>query len=409
MVARKITKEAVDGIKPGRADAYLWDSELKGFGLKITPAGRKVYLVQYRLGGRSGKTRRVTIGTHGSVAPDQARRMARQILGNVASGIDVAAERHRRKADDRQAPTIEVAAQDFLALHVRPKLKPRTGEEYERLINRLIVPQLGKRRIRDLSHGEVEHFHHGLKATPFQANRAIAVLAKLMTWTIKAGYRPDRINPVKGLERYREYARERFLSEAELAALGTAIRDAEEEKRLSPWGAAMIRLLVLTGCRFREILTLKWEHVDLATGVLRLPDSKTGRKVVLLSAPAMEVLAALPRLANNPHVIPGDKPGMHRVDLKKPWAFVSKRAGLVEVRLHDLRHTNASLGAASGLSLPLIGALLGHKQAATTQRYAHLSNDPLRQAAELIGERAARAMDGKSLQQSVVVPLKREG
>jgi integrase len=211
-----------------------------------------------------------------------------------------------------------------------------------------------------------------------------------MTWAIKRGYRPDRSNPVRGLERFKERSRERFLSVAELAALSKAISQGLTSGTLSPWAAGAIRLLVFTGARLSEILTLRWDHVD--GELLRLPDSKTGAKTIILNAPAKAVLAELPHLPGNPFVICGDKAGAHLVNLQKAWRRVREAAGLDDVRLHDLRHTNASLGVASGLSLPLIGGLLGHRHPATTARYTHLYDDPMREAAEKIGERAARAM-----------------
>jgi integrase len=231
--------------------------------------------------------------------------------------------------------------------------------------------------------------------------------------------------------KYREHRRERFLTVGELLRLGSAIREAETrgipwdvdeakptakhlpngERRfakMSPFASAALRLLPFTGCRLREILDLKWENVDLERGLLFLADSKTGRKTVILNAPAVAVLIALPRLG--PYVVPGDDPDKPRADLKRPWEAVSKRAGLTGVRLHDLRHTYASFGAGGGLGLPIIGRLLGHTQAATTARYAHLDNDPLRRASEHIGGRIARAMGEpvvKRRRAAKVIALKR--
>jgi integrase len=203
---------------------------------------------------------------------------------------------------------------------------------------------------------------------------------------------------------------------AELERLGAAIReaetkgipwDADERKpkakhlpkaknrftKVSPFAAAAIRLLLFTGCRLREILHLKWKQVDLERGLLFLADSKTGRKTVILNAPALAVLTGLDRLGA--YVVPGDDPEKPRADLKRPWEAVGRRAGLGGVRLHDLRHTYASFGAGGGLGLPIIGKLLGHTQASTTQRYAHLDADPLRRASEAIGGRIAAALAGK--------------
>jgi integrase len=394
MATGKNTKESVDALKPSARDEYLWDRELKGLAVKVTPRGRKVYLVQYRLGGRAGRCRRVTLGVHGVITPDQARRAARQVLGDVSSGVDVATQRQERRRREQDAPTVAKAATEFLDLHARSKLKPRSAAEYERLLQSIVIPALGQRKLKDVTHADIEQLHHKLKATPAQANRMAAVLSKLFSWAIRRGQLPDRVNPCRGLERYKERSRNRFLSEGELARLGHALDRGLSSARLSLWAAAAIRLLLFTGARLNEILSLRWEYVDSENGLLRLPDSKTGAKIIVLNGPARAILADIPRVGDNPFVIPGDKPGQHRVDLKKPWQLVCGLAGLTGVRLHDLRHTNASLAVASGLSLPLIGGLLGHRQAATTQRYAHLYDDPMREAAEKIGARTLRAMRG---------------
>jgi integrase len=213
------------------------------------------------------------------------------------------------------------------------------------------------------------------------------------------GVLPDGSNPCRHVERFAEEHRERFLSEQELARLGAALKHAErlgrESDGESPFAVAAVRLLVLTGCRMSEILTLRWQDVDLDAGLLRLPDSKTGKKTVRLNAPARELLAALPRIEGNPFVVVGGRDGEYLKDLERPWRRIRERAALANVRLHDLRHSFASVAAAGGHSLPIIGALLGHTQSATTQRYAHLGADPLRQASEAIGKRLETAMSGQ--------------
>jgi integrase len=224
---------------------------------------------------------------------------------------------------------------------------------------------------------------------------------------------PPGFNPAKGIERYREQGRERFLDVAELARLGDAIREAETkgipyavdaskpkakhaprpEKRrvvIDPYTAAAMRLLLFTGARLREILHLRWSEVDFERGLLRLADSKTGKKPIILNAPALAILSELPRASD--YVIAGNDPKKPRADIKRPWELVRDRARLDGTRLHDLRHSFASFGAGAGLGLPIVGRLLGHAQAATTQRYAHLDADPLRRASERIGGEIAAAM-----------------
>jgi integrase len=238
----------------------------------------------------------------------------------------------------------------------------------------------------------------------------------MYTFAGRSGVVPEGVNPARRIEQFKEHRRERFLTGKELERLGAAVREAETKgipwdvdegrpkakhlpkaknrfTRIGPSAAAAIRLLLLTGCRLPEILHLKWEQVDLERGLLLLADSKTGRKTVILNAPALAVLTGLDRLG--PYVVPGDDPEKPRADLKRPWEAVGRRAGLEGVRLHDLRHTYASFGAGGGLGLPIIGKLLGHTQASTTQRYAHLDADPLRRASEAIGGRIAAALEGK--------------
>ena len=256
----------------------------------------------------------------------------------------------------------------------------------------------------------------------------LAVVGSIYSFATKRGFVPETVNPARGIEKYREEGRERFLTGEELAKLGDAIREAEsvgvpwdpdpekkvkhapkpENRRatIAPHAAAAIRLLILTGARLREILHLQWDHVDFERGLLRLPDSKTGKKVIILNAPALTLLTNLSRLGK--FVISGESAGTERekprADLKRPWELVSRRAGLKGVRIHDLRHSHASVGASEGLSLPMIGAILGHTQSATTQRYAHLANDPLRRASDRIGASIAAAM-GEPVQEAEIVSL----
>jgi integrase len=273
------------------------------------------------------------------------------------------------------------------------------------MIERHILPALGRRKLADANRADVQRLHHKLRETPFYANRVLALLSKIFNLAEAWGLRPDGTNPCRHVTRYKEPARARFVSEVELARLGAVLAQAEHEGTEAPAAIAAVRLLVLTGCRLGEILTLRWEHADLERGELRLPESKTGPKTVPLNAPARELLAGLARDQSG-FVIPGRKRGRHLVNLEKPWCRLRERAGLADVRLHDLRHSFASIGAGGGLSLPVIGALLGHTQAATTKKYAHLADDPLRAASELIGRRIAAAWGTKG-GEVVALSLKR--
>jgi hypothetical protein len=277
MAVRALTKRTVDAAEPADRDQFIWDGEIKGFGVKVTPAGAKVYIVQYRTGGRGSPTRRITIGRHGSPwTPEQARREAKGILGEVAGGGDPGAARQAERA----SLTMRALIRAFLAEHVEPKRKPRSLAEYRRLFDKLILPDLGRKRVKDVTRSDVARLHHALRSTPYQANRVLAVLSKLLNWAERHGYRPDGSNPCRHIEKYREQHRERFLSAAELGRLSEALRSCENDNTVTPWVAAAIRLLIFTGARLSEILTARWSWVDLEAGTLTLPDSKTGRKIM---------------------------------------------------------------------------------------------------------------------------------
>jgi integrase len=304
--------------------------------------------------------------------------------------------------------TFKAVADDFLSLHAAAKRKARTVAEYRRILQAHILPTIGSKRIVDVQRSDVARLHAGLVRTPYEANRILAVVSAMWNWAVRRGEVALADNPAKGIERYPEHGRERFLTGAELARLGDALRLAETAGRriaIDPFAIAAIRLLILTGARLREILDARWEHVDIERGILFLADSKTG-KPVYLSEAALEVLAGLPRLEGNSYIVVGKREGAQRADLKRPWVAVRKAAGLDGVRIHDLRHSFASIGAGASMGLPIIGKLLGHTHAATTHRYAHLDADPMRRAAEIIGAAISAAMDGKS---GSVIPLAKSG
>jgi integrase len=327
------------------------------------------------------------------LTPTAARSEAKRLLGEIALGRDPASDRDKAKADKNLSGVLD----QFMTEHVKSKRKPSTAREYQRIAKLYIVPRLGRRPIGDIKRQDVAKLHHELASKPYQANRTLALLSKFFNWAEKHGLRPDGSNPCRHIEKYRESRRERFLSEAELARLGNALREAERNNSATPWTIAAIRLLIFTGARLSEILTLEWNHVDEEHGLLVLPDSKTGKKAIRLNAPAREVLEGIPRFEGNPFVICGERPGRNLVNLQKPWRRIRKAAGLDNVRIHDLRHSFASVGASSGQSLIVIGKMLGHSQPATTARYAHLGDDPVKAASDAVGARIAAAMDGDKL------------
>jgi len=384
---QKIIKRTVDGAVPGEKDRLFWDTELRGFGLKVTPKGGRIYLIQYRFAHR---LRRYTIGRHGSPwTAESARAEAARLFRQVAARIDPA----EAKAAEKSDPSLAEFAERYLAEHAALHKKPRSFA-YDRDLLRLhILPSLGERKLTGITRGDVARLHQSLASMSITANRALALTSAMFGHAARWGLVPEGINPCARIKKYPEQSRERFLSELELGQLGGALKAAEAGLSL-PAAIAAVRLLVLTGARKSEILNLRWEHVDFERALLRLPDSKTGAKSIYLSAPALEILAALSQPPSNPYVLPGKKQNAPLVNVEKTWRRVRSLAGLEGVRLHDLRHSFAAVGASAGLGLPIIGALLGHTQASTTERYAHLAADPLRAANEAIGRQISAAISG---------------
>lgn len=373
-----ITQRDVDKIGPGEV---IWDAgkgSVAGFGARRQRGPTVTYVFKYR---SAGGQRWQTIGRHGSPwIPETARAEAKRLAGEIASGVDPAAARDARKA----APTLAEVAQRFLEEHAAAKLRPKTTQDYRWLVEKMLVPAFGSRRLAELTRDDVRAFHHAKRATPTNANRALAVLKVICTWAD-----PDGVNPCRCVKPFPERARERFLSAEELARL----RDALAAWPGSPFAAAAIRLLLFTGARLGEVLGLQWSFINFEKGTARLPDSKTGAKTLHLPPPALAVLANLPRVSGEPHVL-GAKRGTTFVE--EPWRRIRKAAGLEDVRLHDLRHSFASIAASEGMGLPIIGKMLGHTQASTTQRYAHLQADPVAAAAAMVAERIQAAMQSDS-------------
>ena len=379
----KLTKRTVDALQPAAKDFFVFDDEMPGFGLRVMPSGKKSYMVQYRNGGR---TRRVTFGRHGTMTPDEARKKARQLLVAVADGQDPAEE----LSTHRKAPTVAALCERFMAEHVAHRCKSSTAGEYQRSVDLFIKPAIGTFKVSDVKRPDIARLHHDLRNIPYQANRTLGVLSKLFNLAEVWGLRPDGSNPCRHVTKYPETKRQRFLSGDELAQLGAVLDQCETDGSENASAIAAIRLLILTGGRLGEIQTLKWSYV--AADTLRLPDSKTGAKTVYLGPAACEVLAKIERKSDNEYVIWGEVSGRHLTDLQRPWRRIRARAGLTDVRIHDLRHSFASGAVRIGEGLPMIGKLLGHTQVQTTARYTHLADDPVRAAAARVSSELAEAL-----------------
>lgn len=402
----KLTKKLVDGLKPQARDYMTWDDQIKGFGVRVWPEKkseadtgkcRKVYLLKYRVGGgRGGTMRKPTIGVHGTITCAKAREIAVDWAGKVADGGDPSQDRQ----EQREAPTVRELCDHYIEEYAEPNKGKRSVEEDRRNIRLHIKRALGKKKVTTVTGDDVRQLYRSMRDKPTGANRVLALLRTMFNlietdilgkkWKL----RPVNSNPCRSItkiEKYPETSRERLLSADEWKRLADCLLKTDEPAN----AVTAIRLLIFTGCRLSEILTLKWECVDIENACLSLPESKTGAKTIYLNAPALEVLANTKVIKDNPYVVTGRKKGHRFVGLQKPWQEIRKVAELDGLRLHDLRHAFASTGVSGGLSLPIIGKMLGHTQASTTERYAHLASDPVREANEAIGATIAAAMEGK--------------
>lgn len=385
----KLTSAIVERMsyaKQGKAADYRWDSEVRGLAVRVYPSGRRTYVCTYR--SDNGTKRFHKLGDAALLRLPHARRLARECLSKVLNGNDPQRDRIVR----RGTLTVAQLCDRYLTQHAEARKRASSIKQDKRMIETRIIPRLGSMKLDDVTRADVHSIHYSLRKTPFEANRVLTLLSKMMNLAERWGLRPDATNPCRHVERYREPKRERFLSDTEFSRLGACLIAAERKRTESEAAVAAIRLLIFTGCRLTEILTLKWDDVDFDKSVLLLPTSKTGARPVLLGPAAKQVLADLKRVDGNPHVLCGAKPGEHWKNLHRAWNRIRRAAGLSDVRLHDLRHSFASVGVGIGLSLPIIGKLLGHSQAATTQRYAHLADDPVRRAVEAISSRVEAAM-----------------
>jgi integrase len=438
----KITKRLVDSLKPQGKDYFVWDDELPGFGIRVWASGRRVYVLQYR--DAANASRRLIIGEHGAYTPDLARAEAAQQRALVLASrrdptvVDPAEGRRKTRQIAKAKlvePTVAELADEFLK-EADAKLKRSTAQEYRRLLGETPIRRgtdkgkvrmgelrraLGRLRVAEVTTAQISKLHRSMRSRPYMANRALATLSALFTYAKSQGHR-DGENPCKSIKDYREEKRERLLTDSEYAALGKALREAEERgltlpphrqrrdadestakhrpkgfevpKPANKVGIAVLRFLMLTGWREGEALTLKWENVNFERGTVSLPDTKTGKSERELGAPALLLVDELRPLKRdgNPYVFYGAKEKAHFSDTARLWDCIRHAAGLPDVRIHDLRHGYASVGLASGLTLPIIGALLGHNDVATTARYAHLADTARKRAADLTSHAIAQAL-----------------
>lgn len=418
MANGRITKRTVDSLKPRATEFVHWDGELIGFGVRVRPSGSKAFVAVYRTGGRNTPVRRVTIGTVGKIETDKARDEARVIIRQAELGFDRAAEKAKARAEMTVAQLCDL----YLAEGCDTKKASTLSSDRGR-VERHIKPLLGRKRVGEIERADIERFMrdvaNGKTAADVKtgkfgraiveggkgtATRTVGLLGGIMSFAVARHLRKD--NPVRGVKRYADKKGETFLSSAQLATIGEAL-SALEADGASPSAIAIIRLLALTGARKSEIASLRWSEVDFERSYLRLSDSKTGAKVVPIGAPALEIIASVPRIERNPFVFPAGAGESHFQGTDKVWRLVRVAAGLPNLRLHDLRHSFASVGLARGDALPVIGAILGHADVKTTSRYAHLADDPVRKSADAISQSIEAALSNRQAATVTTIGRKR--
>ena len=390
----RISKRTVDQAE-SKAKAYrIWDQDLTGFGVRIQPSGVKTYFIEYREGtGRNATKRQFTLGRHGVVAPDQAREEAQKLLAGVRLGEDPQGKRLR----EREMLTVQELCAEYLENAVTTK-KASTLQSDRYRVQGHVIPLIGSKRIDKVTRADIEQMRDDIalgrtakrpskrKRTDSMAiggkgtaTRTIGMLGGIFNYAVRRGYIAE--SPVSGVKRFKDRRCDRFLTVKELRRLAEAIEASQE----SLYAKTIIRILLLTGARKGEIEQLKWREVDFDGGYLRLEDSKTGQKVIPVVPQVLELLHKVPHIEGESYVFPSlKKAGRYYTGVSTAWKSIRVDAALPDLRLHDLRHTFASLAVNKGASLPMIGKLLGHRDSQTTERYAHLQADPLRDVARAV-------------------------
>lgn len=390
----RLTKTFIESLPTPEARAsFAWDDKMSGFGVKVLPNGKRKYVLKYRTrGGRAGTQRWLSLGAHGSVTVNQARALAQRALATVADGGDPQAQRNAVATAPALSDVWNRYERDHLGLR-----KDATQRNYRAIWEDRLKPAFGNQRVKEISRGDVDAFHKKWASTPYQANRILALLSKLMSLAEEWEWR-EGTNPCRHISKFRERARQRFLSGEEIAAVRSASTKLLADSEITAHAASILELLLLTGARSGELASARWAWVDWELQIIALPDSKSGAKTIYLSKDAVRVLREQEKRSKpQDYIYPGRSAGKHIHNLRKPWARICEKAGLSGVRVHDLRHTAASLALGSGTSLAIVGRLLGHTQVQTTLRYAHLDTDPALRAADLIGQRVREAATPKSV------------
>lgn len=386
----KLTKRIVDAAHP-RAERYdLWDDELAGFGLRVSPSGHKSWFAFYRTS--AGDARRQTIGPTSLFTPEQAREDAGEILRTAKRGGDPAAAKRAAKKVARMGDLLDTYERERV-----PAMKTTTQASERHLISKHVRPRFAARTVESVTRGDVAAVAREMRATPGAANKVLGLLSRLFAFAEELEIRAAGSNPCRGVPKYPEKKIERYLTSDERARLERAFAAAEAAKPhakdyVEPSAVGAFRLLALTGMRLGEALDLLWGHVDLEHRRLALPTSKTGHKYVRLSAPAMALLEA--RQPDDDErdedaLVFATDAGTRLTNMQRRWISIRTAAKLPKFRIHDLRHAWASDAVTAGVPLHVVGKQLGHSSPTTTNRYAHLVGDVVGEAVELVGQRIA--------------------
>ncbi len=374
----KLTKRVVESAQPDSINRIvLWDNEITGFCLRVYPSGKKTYFLQYR--NRNKITRKIKIGTHGQITTEHAREQAYKLVLSINLGEDPSIQSPLKST----FRTFKDLTKEYLESHSKIKKTPKGYKEDLYFLNEIILRRYGHLNIESITSLDLQKLHAEMKKTPYKANKLRDLLSKMFNLAIHWGWRSD--NPVKAVEKYKEYKRYRWLNDSEIQILWH-ILDQYHNQNI----ANAIRLLLLTGSRRNEVLHATWDQFDLEKGIWTKPAHTTKQRRMEhlpLSTTAIKILKRMKKQSDSNFLFPGKVPNKPIQEIKKAWQTIRENAEIPDARLHDLRHTHASHLVSSGLSLSIVGKLLGHTQASTTQRYAHLADEPLRKATSIFGNK----------------------
>lgn len=383
----RLTKQVVDAATPTEKDFFIWDEKLSGFGLRVFNSGRKSYLIQYRSGGR---TRRFTIGAHGTLTADEARNRARALLVQVNDGHDPAEDRRINRHGITMTDLCDRYIREYIAVYN----KKSTAKEFKRLINTQIVPALGKRKISSITRYNILELHQKMRGTPRQANQTLAVLSKMFSLAEAWGLRSEGTSPCRLIRKFPEKIRCRYFSDDEMKRLGSTLRQLDESGEILPSISNAIRILAMTGCRLGEVLNLKWEDVDFENKTLLLVDAKGGTRIHPIGNLVIDLFSGIGGQRQGPWIFYGRdaKKPLSTSSIESAWRRIREKAKLEDARIHDLRHTVGSYAGQTGANAYLIRDKLGHKTLAMTSRYVNQSTHGLHMLSNKVETRISKAL-----------------